>query len=167
MLIIDQNRAHQRVLYEESLKHITIHASDRPQLLFPVQVFFSPEEIACIEQVKDDLEHTGFVFTNFKDDHIEISGIPINVPANEVSIILERLISDIQNEVPDSHFSATDLLAKSMAKSLAIKAGQILTGTEQEHLVNSLFGCKEPNMSPTNKPTFLTINMDELENKFI
>lgn len=167
MLIIDQNRAHQRVLYEEYLKHITIKESVSQQLLFPVQVFFSPEEIACIEQVKDDLEHTGFVFTNFKDDHIEISGIPINVPANEVSIILERLISDIQNEVPDSHFSATDLLAKSMAKSLAIKAGQILTGTEQEHLVNSLFGCKEPNMSPTNKPTFLTINMDELENKFI
>ena len=167
MLVIDQNRAHQRVLYEEFLKHITIKESVSQQLLFPVQVFFSPEEIACIEQVKDDLEHTGFVFTNFKDDHIEISGIPINVPAHEVSIILERLISDIQNEVPDSHFSATDLLAKSMAKSLAIKAGQILTGTEQEHLVNSLFGCKEPNMSPTNKPTFITINMDELENKFI
>ncbi|WP_223034044.1 DNA mismatch repair endonuclease MutL [Hanstruepera marina] len=167
MLIIDQNRAHQRVLYEEFLKHITIKESVSQQLLFPVQVFFSPEEINCIEQVKQDLEHTGFVFTHFKDDHIEISGIPVNVPAQEVSIILERLISDIQNEVPDTNFSATDLLAKSMSKSLAIKAGQQLTRTEQEHLVNSLFGCKEPNMSPTNKPTFITMDMNELENKFI
>ena len=107
------------------------------------------------------------MFTHFKDDHIEISGIPVNVPAQEVSIILERLISDIQNEVPDSNFSATDLLAKSMAKSLAIKAGQILTALEQEHLVNSLFGCKEPNMSPSNRATFTTMTVDELDKKFV
>lgn len=167
MLIIDQNKAHQRVLYEDFLKHITIKESVSQQLLFPVQVFLSPEEIMCIEQVKEDLEHTGFVFSNFNDDHIEISGIPVSVPVHDVSIILERLIADIQNEVPDTHFSGTDLLAKSMAKSLAIKTGQSLTVIEQEHLVNSLFGCKEPNMSPTNKPTFITLSMDDLDNKFI
>ena len=61
---------------------------------------------------------------------------------------------------------ATDLLAKSMAKSLAIKTGQSLTKMEQEHLVNSLFACKEPSVSPTNKATFITMSVADLDNKF-
>ena len=89
------------------------------------------------------------------------------VPDSEVSIILEQLISDVEQEVPDSNFSATDLLAKSMAKSLAIKTGQSLTNSEQEHLVNSLFACKEPNVSPTNRTTFVTIDVEELDKKFM
>ncbi|WP_104734238.1 DNA mismatch repair endonuclease MutL [Hanstruepera ponticola] len=167
MLMINQHRAHQRVLYEDFLKQITIKESVSQQLLFPVEAHFSPEEVEIIKDVRDDLEHTGFVFSNFTKDVIEITGVPINVPASEVSLIFEQLIADIQNEVPESNFSATDLLAKSMAKSLAIKIGQSLTAKEQDHLVNSLFGCKEPNISPANKPTFITLSMDELDRKFI
>ncbi|HAB28790.1 MAG: DNA mismatch repair protein MutL [Xanthomarina sp.] len=167
MLVIDQYRAHQRVLYEDFLQHITVKESMSQQLLFPVQLHFSPQEIEILRQVKEDLEHTGFLFSNFTNDGIEISGVPVHVPESEVSVILEQLISDIENEVPDSNFSPTDLLAKSMAKSLAVKSGQSLSVTEQEHLVNSLFGCKEPNMSPTNKSTFVTLSVDELDKKFI
>jgi len=167
MLVIDQHRAHQRVLYENLLKQITIKERVSQQLLFPVLVFLSQQEMDCIQGVQEDLEHTGFVFANFHNDHIEISGVPVNVPESEVTVILEQLISDIENEVPDSHFSSTDLLAKSMAKSLAIKRGQSLSLLEQEHLVNSLFACKDPNSSPTNKATFVTISVDELDKKFI
>ncbi len=167
IMLIDQHRAHQRVLYEDLLKHITIKESVSQQLLFPVELFFSNEEVVILQSIQEDLEHTGFVFSNFGKDSIEITGVPINVPASEVSVVLEQLIVDIQNEIPDSHFSAADMLAKSMAKSLAIKTGQSLTAIEQEHLVNSLFGCKEPNVSPTNKPTFITLTVDELDRKFI
>ena len=73
----------------------------------------------------------------------------------------------MENDVPDASFSAADLLAKSMAKSLAIKNGQALNNTEQEHLVNSLFACKEPNISPTNRPTFITMSIDDIEKKFM
>ena len=84
-----------------------------------------------------------------------------------IRLNFSQLISDVENEVPDTHFSAADLLAKSMAKSLAIKTGQSLTNTEQEHLVNRLFACKEPSVSPTNKTTFITMTVDELEKKFM
>ncbi|MFD2550464.1 DNA mismatch repair endonuclease MutL [Bizionia sediminis] len=166
MLIIDQHRAHCRILYENFLKHMTIKEAVSQQLLFPVLVFLSQQEMACIKSVQSDLEHTGFVFANFHNDHIEVSGVPVNVPESEVTVILEQLISDIENEVPDSHFSATDLLAKSMAKSLAIKRGQSLSLLEQEHLVNSLFACKDPNHAPDNKTIFITISVDELDKKF-
>ena len=167
MLLIDQHRAHQRILYEDFLQNLTVKEAMSQQLLFPLQLHFSSQEITIINQVKEDLEHTGFMFANVGKDSLEITGVPVSVPESEVSIILEQLISDVENEVPDSNFSATDLLAKSMSKSLAIKTGQGLTIQEQEHLVNKLFGCKEPNVSPTNRPTFVTMTMDELDRKFL
>ncbi|WP_405291096.1 DNA mismatch repair endonuclease MutL [Algibacter sp. Ld11] len=167
MLVIDQHRAHQRILYEDYLQHLTIKGALSQQLLFPLDLHFSNQEIAVIIQLKEDLEHTGFVFSNVQEESIEITGVPVGVPESEVSIILEQLISDVENEVPDSNFSATDLLAKSMAKSLAIKTGQSLQKDEQEHLVNKLFACKEPNVSPTNRTTFVTMSVDELDKKFI
>ncbi|MBP0904376.1 DNA mismatch repair endonuclease MutL [Mariniflexile gromovii] len=167
MLVIDQHRAHQRILYEDFLKSLTIKEGVSQQLLFPLELHFSSQEIQIIHQLKEDLEHTGFVFSNVNSETIEITGVPISVPESEVSIILEQLISDVENEVPDTHFSATDLLAKSMAKSLAIKKGQSLLKDEQEHLVNKLFACKEPNVSPTNRTTFITMSVDELDKKFI
>ena len=167
VLVIDQHRAHQRVLYEDFLKNLTIREAASQQLLFPLQLHFSPQDIVIINQLKNDLEHTGFVFSEVKDELVEITGVPVGVPESEVSIILEQLISDVENEVPDSHFSAADLLSKSMAKSLAIKTGQALQKDEQEHLVNKLFACKEPNVSPTNRTTFITMSVDELDKKFI
>ncbi len=167
MLIIDQNRAHQRVLYENLLKHITIKEATSQQLLFPLQLHFTPNETKIIDDLKSDLEHTGFVFSQLNEDEITITGVPVGVPESEVSIILEQLISDVENDVPDTNFSAADLLAKSMAKSLAIKNGQSLNSMEQEHMVNSLFACKEPNVSPTNRPTFITLGVDDIEKKFM
>jgi len=167
MLVIDQNRAHQRILYENFLKHITIKEATSQQLLFPLQLHFTPNETKIIDDLKNDLEHTGFVFSELSEKEIIITGVPVGVPESEVSIILEQLISDVENDVPDTNFSAADLLAKSMAKSLAIKNGQSLNSTEQEHMVNSLFACKEPNVSPTNRPTFITMAVDDIEKKFM
>ena len=167
MLIIDQNRAHQRILYENFLKHITIKEAMSQQLLFPLQLHFTPNETKIIDDLKADLEHTGFVFLELNEKEITITGVPVGVPESEVSIIFEQLISDVENDVPDTNFSATDLLAKSMAKSLAIKNGQSLNSAEQEHMVNSLFACKEPNVSPTNRPTFITMAVDDIEKKFM
>ncbi|MBR9914633.1 MAG: DNA mismatch repair endonuclease MutL [Algicola sp.] len=167
MMILDQHRAHQRVLYEGFLKHLTIKEAVSQQLLFPLTLEFSTSEMDVLRQLKEDLEHTGFIFSSFDTEQLEITGVPVNVPESEVSIILEQLISDVQQEVPDSNFSATDLLVKSMSKSLAIKTGQSLSAMEQEHLVNSLFACKEPSVSPNNKVTFVTMSVDDFDKKFM
>jgi DNA mismatch repair protein MutL len=167
MLVIDQHRAHQRILYEDFLRDITVKEGVSQQLLFPLELHFSPQELEIVKQLQEDLEHTGFVFSKYTEASLEITGVPVMVPESEISIILEQLVSDVQNEVPDANFSATDLLAKSMAKSLAIKTGQSLQKDEQEHIVNKLFACKEPNVSPTHKPTFITVGTEELDRKFI
>ncbi len=166
MVIVDQQRAHQRVLYEQFLTNMTVHQASSQQLLFPLNLFFSSSEMKLISELQLSLVNTGFVFEATNDDHVVISGLPINVTESEVSIVLEQLLSDLQDGIPESSFSQNDSIAKSMAKSLAVKSGTYLTEKEQENLVNGLFACKEPNVSPFQKPTFITMRVEDLDKKF-
>lgn len=166
MVIIDQQRAHQRVLYEQFLTNMTVHQASSQQLLFPLNLYFSSNEINLITELELSLVNTGFVFEEINDDSVVISGLPVNVTESEVSILLEQLLSDLQDGIPESSFSQNDTIAKSMAKSLAVKTGTYLTEKEQENLVNGLFACKEPNVSPFHKPTFITMRVEDLDKKF-
>jgi DNA mismatch repair protein MutL len=95
-----------------------------------------------------------------------ITGLPVNVTESDVSSVLEQLLSDLSDGIPDSSFSQNDSIAKSMAKSLAVKTGAYLTEKEQENLVNGLFACKDPNVSPFQKPTFITLSVDDIDKRF-
>ena len=166
MVIVDQQRAHQRVLYENFLVNMTVLQASSQQLLFPLNLFFSSTEMELIAELQFSLMNTGFVFEETNKDHIVISGIPVNVTESEVSLVLEQLLSDLQDGIPESSFSQNDTIAKSMAKSLAVKTGTHLTEKEQENLVNGLFACKDPNVSPFQKPTFITMRVEDLDKKF-
>ncbi len=166
MVIVNQQRAHQRVLYERFLTNITMEKASSQQLLFPLNLFFSVTEIKLIDELKAALINTGFVFEAVKNDHVIISGIPVNVTESEVSIVFEQLLSDLQDGIPENSFSQNDSIAKSMARSLAIKTGAYMTDAAQENLVNGLFACKEPNVSPFMKPTFITMRVEDLDKKF-
>ncbi|MEH6657158.1 DNA mismatch repair endonuclease MutL [Leeuwenhoekiella marinoflava] len=166
MMLIDQQRAHQRVLYEEFLRNITVKESVSQQLLFPLRLDYSPAELAIFKDLKESLENTGFALDMPEDGVLEVSGIPASIQESEVSIVLEQLLSDVEQEVPDTGFSQTDVLAKSMAKSMAVKTGEKLDELSREHLVNKLFACTEPTMSPFLKKTFITLTVDELDRKF-
>jgi DNA mismatch repair protein MutL len=119
-----------------------------------------------IAELQLSLMNTGFVFEETQEDHVVISGIPVNITESEVSLVLEQLLSDLQDGIPESSFSQNDTIAKSMAKSLAVKTGSYLTEKEQENLVNGLFACKEPNVSPFQKPTFITMRVEDIDKKF-
>jgi DNA mismatch repair protein MutL len=166
MLIVDQQRAHQRILYEQFLVNMTVQHASSQQLLFPLQLCFSSSEIELISELKTALINTGFIFEENNDDSIVISGLPIHILESEVPLLLEQLLSDLHNGIPENSFSQNDTIAKSMAKSLAVKTGTALTEKEQENLVNGLFACKDPNVSPFQKPTFITMRVEDLDKKF-
>ena len=166
MVIINQKRAHERILYEEFLTSMTVHQASSQQILFPLQLYYSFAEIELLAELKSSLENTGFIFETINEDNVVISGLPINVTESEISIVLEELLSDLQDGIPDSSFSQNDTIAKSMAKSLAVKTGAYLTEKEQENLVHNLFACREPNVSPFQKPTFITMSVEDLDKKF-
>ena len=119
-----------------------------------------------IDELKGALQQTGFVFDEKQNDHIVVSGLPINVTETEVNVVLEQLLADLLDEIPENSYSQNDSIAKSMAKSLSIKNGSYLTETAQEHLINDLFACKDPNVSPFQKPTFITMSIEDIDKKF-
>ena len=166
MLVIDQNRAHERILYEDYLRKTTVNEAVSQQLLFPLQLKFSNTDNSILKELQQALETTGFVFSAFTNENIELTGVPVGVKESEVHIVFEQLIHDIEHEVPDVNFSISDLLSKSLAKSLAIKNGKKLESAEQEYIVNTLFSCKEPSVSPANKTVFTTLKVEELDKKF-
>jgi DNA mismatch repair protein MutL len=166
MVIVDQHRAHQRVLYEQFLTNMTVHHASSQQLLFPLQLHFSKNEMVLIAELKEALINTGFVFGENDGESITILGLPTRVSESEVSVVLEQLLSDLHNGIPENSFSQNDSIAKSLARSLAVKTGMTLTEKEQENLVNGLFACKEPNVSPFQKPTFITMRVEDLDKKF-
>ena len=166
ILVIDQHRAHTRVLYEELLKNITVSSAVSQQLLFPLRLQFNHHEVEMLKEIKDSLEQTGFIFSEIKKDEVEITGIPTLISESEVEILLEQLLADFEKDVPNNGFSQTDLLAKSLANSMAVRSGTLLNSAEQQHIVNRLFACKEPALSPFNKTVFTTLSVDELDKKF-
>ncbi|SFS77163.1 DNA mismatch repair endonuclease MutL [Lutibacter maritimus] len=166
IVYINQQLAHQRILYEEFLENITVKEAMSQQLLFPLELSFNKTDITSIKEIKEDLESIGFLFDKILEDSVVISGIPVTIIESQISIIIEQLLEDINNDIPDTSFSQLDIMAKSLAKSLAIKTGTKLDTKEQEDIVNKLFLCKEPSASPFGKKTFITVNIDEIDKKF-
>lgn len=166
MVIIDQSRAHQRVLYENFLKNITVKEAVSQQLLFPISLSFSKSDIAIINEIKDSLLTLGFAFDTIEDDAIEISGVPIMVPESEVGMVLDQLIADYQLDAPEDSFSQSDIVSKTLCKTLAVKTGEQLDSESQLALVNDLFACKESKISPFNKPIYITMTGDDIDKKF-
>ncbi|HDZ04019.1 hypothetical protein LCGC14_0132820 [marine sediment metagenome] len=167
MVVINQSRAHQRVLYENFLKNITIKEAVSQQLLFPLMLSFSPSEIHILKEIKENLCTVGFVFGELTEEGVEIKGVPVLVAESEVQMIMEQLISDFQQEVPGDSFSQSDMLAKTLAKTLSVKTGESLDEFSQVKLVNDLFACKETTLSPFNKKVYITITENDIERKFI
>ncbi|MEP5546485.1 DNA mismatch repair endonuclease MutL [Maribacter dokdonensis] len=167
MVVINQSRAHQRVLYENFLKNITIKEAVSQQLLFPLTLSFSPGEMNILKEIKDNLCTVGFVFGDLDDEGVEIKGVPVLVAESEVQMIMEQLMSDFQQEVPGDSFSQSDMLAKTLAKTLSVKTGESLDEFSQVKLVNDLFACKETTLSPFNKKVYVTITENDIERKFI
>ena len=166
VVLINQSLAHQRILYEQFLESITVKEANSQQLLFPVQISFSSAEIEMIYTIKTELENAGFSFDEFTKDSVTIKGIPVSVTESKISIILEELLNDMNLEVPDASFSHFDVMAKSFSKTLAIKTGTRLSEKEQESLVNDLFSCKEPTISPFGKASFKTLTLQQIDHLF-
>ena len=167
MVVIDQGRAHQRVLYEKFLKNITIQEAVSQQLLFPLSLSFSKADLSILKELQAQLTTIGFVFSTLEEDTVHITGVPLQVVESEVGMVLEQLISDYQMELVGDSFSQTDILSKTLSKTLSVKTGAVLDSASQLALVNDLFACKEPGLSPFNKPTYVTITENDIDKKFI
>ena len=166
LLLIDQERAHERVLYELFLSNITHASTSSQQLLFPIKIELNSLQKAFYNEYTSLLTEVGFCLGELKDDHVEVVGIPSVCSENKAVLVFEDLFESLSNEQPEDTFSQTDLVAKSMARTLSIKRGKRLETEEQQQLINDLFACKETQFSPYNRQIFVSLTKEELEKKF-
>ncbi|WP_088342119.1 DNA mismatch repair endonuclease MutL [Robiginitalea sediminis] len=165
LLLIDQTRAHQRVLYEQFLENITRKEPVVQTLIFPLKLRFTPAEMHVLEALTDALEGMGFRFGEFGDESLEIIGLPALVPEGEAPGVLDGLIAGWQQHEGEQGFSQGDRMAKALCRQLAIKAGTPMEPAAQLALVNDLFGSREPGLSPFQKPIHTTLTLEELDQK--
>ncbi len=167
LMLIDQQAAHERILYEKFLKQLKNRRKGSQQQLFPQNVTFSGEDAEIIEQLKDYLAYTGFDIQPVTKNTYVINGLPDDLSEKEdangfLDSMLESYKMNHQKLDNDRQIS----LAWAMAGNMAIKAGKTLTVEEMRSLINSLFACELPDKSPSGKKTVAIISPDEIEEKF-
>jgi DNA mismatch repair protein MutL len=168
VVIINQNRAHQRVLYEQFLKQITQEAASSQQLMFPLVLELTNEEVQLLEILNESLELTGFMFdfSRSKDGTVLINGIPGILLESQIQQVILELIEDFKAEIPSSGFDRNNRLSIIMSKNMAIPNGKSLRIEEQKDLIKALFSCKEPLLSPQNRPIFVEIDDNIIDKLF-
>jgi len=122
------------------------------------------EEITSFTHIEGALEMLGFQLV-LKENKLLIKGAPDHCPTAKIEGVIESLLSEQQEESSLEHFSHADQVAKTMARSLAIKSGELLDPKEQQVLLDDFFGCKETTVSPFNRQIFITLEKTEIEQK--
>ena len=165
LIIINQNLAHQRILYEDFLKSIFESSSESQKLVFPIEIALTKSQLILFKKITTEFDSLGFVY-DLSNTLLSISSVPTQLINNSIEEIIEDILDDENIFDKSKNFSYSDFFAKKLSKSSSIKTGQSLNSNEQEFLVNQLFSCKEPNLSPDNKQIFITLNKNDIENRF-
>ncbi|MEM9648766.1 MAG: DNA mismatch repair endonuclease MutL [Bacteroidota bacterium] len=166
MLVVHQNRAHERILFEKFLEEITVREGVSQQLLFPLELSFSPQELSLLKEVRESLNNVGFAFENLDQESVKVTGVPILVSESGIGTVLDRIIADYGEGYQEASWSQAEMLAKTLSHNLAVKTGEVLDQESQLALVNDLFGCKEPALSPFQKLTYTIISEGDIDKKF-
>lgn len=165
-LIVDQQRAHERILFEKFLLSIKNDKALSQQLLFPQTVLLSPSDLALLKELQEDIEALGFDISEFGENSIEVHGIPYDTPTGELQQIMEDLLEQYKHHTSEAKLDRREQIAKSMAKSLSIKTGKNLSDQEMHKLIDELFACEQPNISPNGKTAVITLSLEELSKRF-
>ncbi len=166
LVIIDQQRAHERILYEKALSKLQRNQGSSQQLLFPQTLELSPADRAMITDLAEPLNMLGFTIDSFGGDTVVINGIPseaINMP---IQTLIETMLEQYKHSAADLQTNMHERLAMSMARSLGVKEGRELQPREMLDLIDSLFACEQPQLTPNGKPIVVTFTTDELDKKF-
>ena len=163
LMIIDQHRAHIRVLYEEYLEKIKNHQWHSQSMLFPELLRLSPAEGEVMTQLQDELEQIGFGVSNIGGGSFSITGVPSGFENVNAIALLHDMLTSARDKTGKPKDEVQAMIAASLASGAAIPYGQVLSNDEMENLVNRLFGCSNVNMTPSGKPILCILKQEEIE----
>ena len=165
-LLIDQQTASERVLYERYMEALNHQAISTQAALFPRTMDVAPADAVLLRDILPEINRLGFDIAEFGGNTFVIHGHPAELPAgtDEVALV-EKMLDQYRNNMTLS-LGISENIARSMARNAAIRRGQSLTITEMQDLVDQLFACSIPYKSPFGRNCFITIELDELLKRF-
>ncbi len=166
MLLIDQQRAHERILYEEFSRNLAEGKASSQKLLFPETIDFTAADAELMSELHTEIQNLGFEIKKVGNYNFKVIGIPSELKEQNIKKILERLLEQFKLNESELKLKKRENLAISMARSASIKAGKKLAFDEMKALVDQLFACDMPYSSPSGKKIVITLNLDELNQQF-
>ncbi|MFZ4261907.1 DNA mismatch repair endonuclease MutL [Sphingobacterium sp. HJSM2_6] len=164
-MLIDQQAAHERILFEQFQQQLMQHQGVSQQSLFPQTIELNGSDFALVEEMLPEIISLGFQLRPFGKSTYIVDGIPADLENINESQIIEKLLEDFKNQ-SDLRLSKREKLAKSLAKNAAIKAGTKLENEGMADLIDRLFACESPNISLNGKPVIITYTLQELAERF-
>ncbi|MBI3511933.1 MAG: DNA mismatch repair endonuclease MutL [Bacteroidetes bacterium] len=166
ILVIDQQRAHERVLYERFLRAMKNANSSSQRLLFPETMEIPAADAVLISGLLGEINSCGFDVQHFGANTFVVNGIPAGLEEKSAALVLEKMIGEFRENEQELRLHPQESIARSLAKQAAVKQGRILSPEEMRALADELFACETPAYAPDGKPAFINFPIEEIDKRF-
>lgn len=163
MMVIDQQKAHERIIYENILSQIKGTSQPSQQQLFPQNIHLSPGDAEIVKSLKKELANIGFMLEELGSQGFVVVGIPSDIKENDIEVIIEKIVENHKAQVTDLNYDKNINLARSISTNQAIKAGKKLNDKEMQEIFDKLFMCNVPKVSPDGKRILNIIDIRKFE----
>lgn len=165
-ILIDQHKAHQRILFEKYLKHLANQPAATQRILFPKSLELNNSDVALLQELIPELQVLGFDVEFFGGTTFVIHGLPTDLRDENETQLIEKLLEDFKNSNKTENFDKRKNIAKNLAYQTATKSGTFLDKSSMQQLIDELFACEQPTINPVGLATFVQYSFDEIERKF-
>ncbi|MBR1850396.1 MAG: DNA mismatch repair endonuclease MutL [Bacteroidales bacterium] len=164
IIVIDQQRAHERIIYDRLLAAGERHVANSQQLLFPVNCTFSPADSEIMAELLPDIKSRGFEIASLGQCTFVVSATPPDMNEGELQPLFDQVIMEYKNSMLQKHANRDQCLCLSLARQMAVKPGKQLEQAEMQQMVADLFSSPMPDRSPDGRKTFVIIDPKALLN---
>ena len=166
-LLVHQQAAHERIIYEKLANALQGKPVATQRSLFPATIELSPADSVILQELLPDLQHMGYTIEPFGKAAFVIQGTPADVETGNEKVVLERILEQYKHFSAELKLPRREMLLRTVAWQQSVKSGTGLSEKEMYGLLSDLFQCRQPNQSPTGKPTYIEFRRDQLEKMFI
>ena len=166
LMMVDQHRAHVRILYERFHRQMEGQNASSQGLLFPEMLQFSPSDAILFQDMTDDLRSLGFDIESLGGGSFSVNGMPSDLKGASPVFVLTQMVETVKEKEVGIENELQHRIALVMARNTSIVAGQVLTNQEMESLLGDLFQCQNPNLTPDGKIIVSVLEHSQIEKMF-
>ena len=166
LILIDQQAAHERILYDQNEAMLGKSPAVSQQELFPQTMTFTHDDFLILSEIADDIRRLGFDLREFGKNTFVLNGVPTGIASGSEKSILESILESYKNHNPTIKSNHRENLLRSVSYNLSVKHGAELDIREMQQLADSLMQSSQPNFTAGGKTTFIVLTSSEIEKKF-